>query len=147
MAQIELVDDTWIDVSPVTIAWVVSDPLRWRSWWPDFALTVDELRGPKGVRWFVRSARGGTLAGSMEIWLEPVGTGTVAHYFLRLDAVGPTMRRRELDRLAARYRVRAKQLLWSVADELDPGRLARIANRRDARPPLDFETFRQLPPA
>jgi hypothetical protein len=129
MAQIELVDDTWIDVSPATVAGVVSDPLRWRSWWPDLVLAVDELRGPQGVRWLVPSTRNGTLAGSMEIWLEPVGTGTLAHYFLRLDRVGPTMRRRERDRLMARYRVRAKQVLWSVADELDPGRLARIADR------------------
>jgi hypothetical protein len=134
MAQIELVDDTWIDVPPATVAGVVSDPLRWRSWWPDLVLAVDELRGPQGVRWLVPSTRNGTLAGSMEIWLEPVGTGTLAHYFLRLDRVGQTMRRRERDRLMARYRVRAKQVLWSVADELDPDRLARIAYRRGRLP-------------
>lgn len=129
MAHIDLVDDTWLDVPPATVAQVVSDASRWRAWWPDLALAVDELRGPKGVRWIVDSARNGRFAGSMEIWLEPAGTGTMAHYFLRLDSTGRTIRRRERERVAARYRVRAKQVLWAVADELDPERLARIAHR------------------
>ena len=38
-------------------------------------------RGVKGVQWAVR----GALTGSMEIWLEPVGDGTVVHWFLRAD--------------------------------------------------------------
>ena len=38
-------------------------------------------RGIKGQQWAVR----GALTGSMEIWLEPVGPGTVVHWFLRAD--------------------------------------------------------------
>jgi hypothetical protein len=98
-------------------------------WWPDFELTVDEARGPEGMRWFVPSAGNSTLAGSMEIWLEPARAGTVAHYLLRLDRViGRRLRRRERDRLTDRYRRRAKQVMWAVADELDPGRLERVAH-------------------
>lgn len=130
MAEIDVVDDTWLDVPPATVSQVVSDASRWRTWWPDFVLAVDELRGPRGVRWIVDSARNGAFAGSMEIWLEAVGTGTMAHYFLRLDSIGTTMRRRERERLTARYRARAKRVLWAVADELDPARLARITSRR-----------------
>jgi hypothetical protein len=129
MPEIDVVDDTWIDVSPAVVGRVVADRARWGGWWPDLELTVDELRGPKGVRWNVASARNGTLAGSMEIWLQPVGAGTVAHYFLRLDGTGRAMGRRDRHRLAMRYRTRAKRVLWAVADELDPGRLARVASR------------------
>ena len=128
MPELDVVDDTWIDAAPAAVAKTVADGSRWRAWWPDFELTVDEARDAKGMRWFVRSARNGTLAGSMEVWLEPVGTGTVAHYFLRLDATGSArLRRRERDRLIARYRRRAKQVMWAVGDELDPGRLERLA--------------------
>jgi hypothetical protein len=128
MPELDVVDDTWIDVPPSSVAKIIADRSRWRTWWPDFGLTVDEARGPKGMRWFVRSARNGTLAGSMEVWLEPFGTGTVAHYFLRLNPAGSTrLRRRERERLIACYRSRAKQVMWAVADELDPGRLDRVA--------------------
>lgn len=136
-----------MDVPPAKVALVVSDASRWRTWWPDFALTVDELRGPKGVRWFVRSARNGALAGSMEIWLEPVGTGTIAHYFLRLEGTGRTVPRRLRERLTARYRARAKRVLWEVADELDPDRLARISvsTPTAAAGVPSIETFRDSP--
>lgn len=129
MAEIDLVDDTWMDVPPAAVARVVSDASRWPTWWPDLELAVDELRGPKGVRWLVRTGRSGMLAGSMEIWLEPVGSGTVAHYFLRLNGSNRTVRRRDRKRLAAQFRARAKRVLWALADELDPGRLDRIAYR------------------
>jgi hypothetical protein len=128
MPELHVVDDTWIDAMPASVATVVADRSRWRTWWPDFELTVDEARGAKGMRWFVPSARNGTLAGSMEVWLEPVETGTVAHYLLRLDVAGSArLRRRERDRLIARYRARAKRVMWAMADELDPGRLERLA--------------------
>ena len=135
MTQIDVVDDTWIDVAPALVGRLVADRSRWRTWWPDFELTVDEARGATGMRWFVPSARNGTLAGSMEIWLEHVRAGTVAHYFLRLDPVGRPLRRRERDRLTACFRVRAKRVMWVVADELDPGRLSRVAHRPGAAGP------------
>jgi hypothetical protein len=129
MPELDVVDDTWIDAAPESIAKVIADRSRWQMWWPEFELTVDEARGPKGMRWFVPSAANGTLAGSMEIWLEPVRAGTVAHYFLRLDATGGApLRRRKRNRMIARCRKRAKHVMWAVADELDPGRLERVAH-------------------
>lgn len=72
------------------------------------------------------SAAGGRLAGSMEIWLEPVAEGVVAHYFLRLDATGAALSAREYERLVHHYRTQAKQVMWYLSDSLDPGRMRRI---------------------
>ncbi len=81
----------------------------------------------KGVRWLVRSAQGGRFAGSMEIWLEPVADGVVAHYFLRLDATGEAPSTRECERLVHQYRTQTKRAMWSVSDTVDPGRIARVS--------------------
>lgn len=144
MPDIDIVDASWIDAQPATVGVAVADATRWREWWPDLDLDVDELRGAKGVRWFVRSVRdasvragspsGDALHGSMEIWLQPADGGTVAHYFLRLDGSADLLRPRERARLVERYRFRAKKVMWGLADELDPGRLARISGPPDAIP-------------
>ncbi len=68
----------------------VADPASWVRWWPDLDLRVTRDRGVKGEQWAVR----GALAGSMEIWLEPVGEGTVLHWFLRADPRSPLTPRR-----------------------------------------------------
>ena len=75
----------------------------------------------------MRSARGGLAAGSMEIWLQPKDDGVVAHYFLRLDGARRPLTRRQRLVLERDYRVQIKQILWAVADRLDPARLARLA--------------------
>jgi hypothetical protein len=134
MPEIDVVDSTWIDVRPASLAPIVADPTNWRRWWPDLELQVDQWRGPKGVRWFVRSGRNGTVTGSMEIWLEPVGDGTVVHYFLRLDGTDRSFGPRERERIAHSYRVANKRIFWAVADRLDPGRLARVAGPRTSVP-------------
>jgi hypothetical protein len=127
MPEIDVVDSSWVGVAPAVVAPVVADPDNWRRWWPDLELRVHELRGPKGVRWTVLSGRGGTVTGSMEIWLEGVDGGTVVHYFLRLDGTGARLTRRQRERIVTAYRTRAKRAFWTLADRLDPGRIARLA--------------------
>lgn len=134
MPEIDVVDSTWIDVRPGSLAAVVAEPANWRRWWPDLVLQVEEWRGRKGMRWFVRSARDGTLAGSMEIWLQDIEEGTIVHYFLRLDGTRRPLRRSERARLAHHYRVRTKRVFWALSDRLDPGRLARVAEPPDTIP-------------
>ena len=122
-----MVDATWLGVPPSILAAAVADPHNWRRWWPELTLVVDQLRGPKGVRWFVRSGRDGTVTGSMEIWLQAVLEGTVAHFFLRLDGAAQPLPRRAWLALEHEYRTRVKSAFWSLSDRLDPGRLARLA--------------------
>ncbi|WAX58016.1 hypothetical protein M6B22_04415 [Jatrophihabitans cynanchi] len=131
MPAIDIVDSTWICTRPATLGAIVAEPANWRQWWPRLDLQVDERRGEKGMRWFVGPSEGGTVAGSMEVWLEPALDGVVAHYFLRLDGTGGrTLRRRAVTGLTRRYRLGAKELFWSLGSQLDPGRISRIAARR-----------------
>jgi hypothetical protein len=128
--DIDIVDSTWICATPTVVAAAVSEAANWRRWWPDLELTVDEWRGVKGMRWLVR-APSDSAAGSMEVWLEPDHDGVVAHYFLRLDALdGRPMSPRARDRITDRRRRHVKQVLWALADQLDPGRTARVAGPR-----------------
>jgi len=135
--DIDVLDSTWICARPTDVATIVAEPSNWRRWWPRLDLVVDEWRGDKGVRWLVREGEGGTLAGSMEVWLEQVFDGVVAHFFLRLNATGGTdgtgggpLRRRRARRIEHRYRTEVKALFWSIGDQLDPGRLARVSRPR-----------------
>ncbi len=127
MPDIDVVDSTWIGAGPRAVGAIVSAAARWRRWWPDLDLAVEEWRGPKGMRWLVRSAAHGRFAGTMEVWLEPVDEGVVAHYFLRLDPVGEPVTVHARERLVDGYRKRAKQVMWAIADEVDPDRLARVS--------------------
>jgi hypothetical protein len=90
MPAVDIADDTYVAVPPAVLAPLVGDPAAWRSWWPDLHVQVTLDRGVKGVQWAVR----GALAGSMEIWLEPVGDGVVIHWFLRADPPAPLPARR-----------------------------------------------------
>lgn len=127
MPDVDIVDSTWIGARPALVAAAIADPANWGVWWPDLELAVAEPRGDKGVRWTVRRARRG-CTGSMEVWLQPVLDGVVAHYFLRLDAgsgrgMRPARSRRESDR----RRKQAKRVFWAIADQLDPARMQRIS--------------------
>jgi hypothetical protein len=125
---IDIVDSTWFAARPAAVAAIVAEPANWRRWWPTLDLAVDEWRGEKGMRWTVRSVtgRGAGLAGSAEVWLEPMHEGVVAHFFLRLDpAVDRRLSRSRAERITREYRVRTKQAFWALADQLDPGRLTR----------------------
>ena len=81
LPAIDIADETYVGCPPALLAPVVADPATWAGWWPDLQLSVTRDRGVNGQQWAVR----GALTGSMEIWLEPVGPGTVLHWFLRAD--------------------------------------------------------------
>jgi hypothetical protein len=116
MPQIDVVDETWIAAPPRRVAARLADPRCWRRWWPAFELTVDELRGAEGVRWFVR----GPATGSMEVWLEPDLNGVRVHYFLRLDApAGRRLSQRRAQRTVLAHRRRAKRVFWALKDEVE----------------------------
>jgi hypothetical protein len=83
---VDIADDTYVAAPPAVLAVVVRDRASWRTWWSDLELSVTRDRGDEGVQWAVR----GALVGSMEIWLEPVGPGTVLHWFLRADPLTTT---------------------------------------------------------
>lgn len=131
MPEIDVLDSTWICAAPARVAAVVADPRNWPRWWPRLHLEVDERRGDKGMRWWVRPSEDRSLEGSMEVWLEPAGDGVVAHYFLRLDGVaGRAVSAPRARRVARRYGTGAKAVFWAIGDRLDPGRLARVAAPR-----------------
>lgn len=132
MPAIDVVDSTWICARPAEVAAIVAEPANWRRWWPRLELEVDEWRGTKGMRWLVRpSERGARLAGSMEVWIEPIFDGVVVHYFLRLDGVGGrAVSARAARRVEHRYRCEVKAVFWSIGDRLDPGRMGRVAAAR-----------------
>jgi hypothetical protein len=116
MPQIDVVDETWIAAAPQRVAARVADPHWWRNSWPGLELSVDELRGPEGVRWFVS----GPATGSMEVWLEPDLDGVRVHYFLRLDALGGRrLSPRHAQRAVLAQRRRAKQVFWALKDDLE----------------------------
>ena len=138
MRLIDVADSTWIAARPAVVEVVVADPNNWQSWWPDLALEVDESRTGKGVRWLVPSVTGPGrgLAGSAEVWLEPMFEGVVAHFFLRLDpAPGQRLSRRRRQRITDDCRRRTKSAFWAFADQLDPGRVARLTSRNPAAAP------------
>jgi hypothetical protein len=129
--EVDVMDSTWICARPAAVAAIVGEPANWARWWPALELTVDERRGAEGTRWRVPTGEDGTVEGSMEVWLEQVFDGVVAHFFLRLDGSGGRrIRPRRARRLEDRYRTAAKALFWSIGDRLDPGRLARVSAPR-----------------
>ncbi|MDT4918149.1 MAG: hypothetical protein QOI15_1370 [Pseudonocardiales bacterium] len=138
MPEIDVVDSTWFAAPPATVAALIADPSNWRRWWPDLTLEVDEWRNDKGVRWLVPAVagRGEGLAGSAEVWLEPMFEGVVAHFFLRLDPPpGRRLSQRRRERITDEFRRRTKATFWALADQLDPGRVARLTSAHQPGPP------------
>ena len=84
MSSIQVADQTFIAAPPERVAELLSSRAQWRRWFSDLELEVREDRGPAGFRWGVS----GQLVGTMEVWLEPVMDGTIAHYFLHCEPVG-----------------------------------------------------------
>ncbi len=111
---VDIADDTYVARPPAEVAAAVADPARWRRWWPDLALEVTRDRGIKGVQWAVR----GDLRGSMELWLEPVGSGTVVHWYLRADPPAP-LRPRRLRNLRERLVRSWKADAFALKDRLE----------------------------
>jgi hypothetical protein len=115
MAQLDLVDETFVVAAPGAVAAVVRDAGRWPGWWPDLRLSVFQDRGDAGVRWNVR----GALVGSMEVWLEPYGDGVVVHHYVRCDPAGGGPVGRRERRRRERH---AKAVFWALKDELEGDR-------------------------
>jgi len=126
VAQLDLVDETFVVADPTRVAALVRDPTRWPQWWPDLRLDVFQDRGEAGVRWNVR----GALTGSMEVWLEPYGDGVLVHHYVRCDPAGggPVT-----DRERRRRQRHAKQVFWALKDELEGDRAAGLP--RQPEPP------------
>lgn len=79
MADVDLVDETFIVAPPEVLAPIFADPQRHRIWWPDLTLTLFMDRGLQGQRWSIT----GSLIGSAEIWLETFADGCIVHHYLR----------------------------------------------------------------
>jgi hypothetical protein len=118
--DLDLVDETFLTVSPKLVAAVFAEPAAWRRYWPDLALRVYADRGDKGLRWTVD----GALVGTMEVWLEPVLDGTLLHFFLRADL--PPGRRprtaRDRSRELTRRQLAARAISLELKRELENGR-------------------------
>jgi hypothetical protein len=111
---VDIADETFLRVAPDVVAPVVADTASWIRWWPDLVPHLTRDRGVKGQQWAVT----GALAGSMEVWLEPVAGGTVVHWYLRADPSAPLPARR-VRRQRAR-RVRAwKRHMFELKDRLE----------------------------
>jgi len=130
-SAIDLVDDTFVAAPPASVAAAVHDRWRWGLWWPGLELAVSRDRGVKGVQWVVcsrashgRSVRGRRVRwlGSMEIWLEPWGDGTLLHHYLRLDPRQPLAPRTAGKMQANRARA-WKHAVHRLKDELEGKRI------------------------
>ena len=114
MPVVDIADETYVACPPAALIAAVADPSSWAQWWPDLDVRVTRDRGVKGVQWSV----GGALAGSMEIWLEPVAGGTVVHWYLRVDPARP-MRPRRLRRARERRILSWKADMYALKDRLE----------------------------
>jgi hypothetical protein len=112
--SVDVTDDTFIGCAPASVAPLVADPVAWARWWPGLVVTVARDRGAKGVQWQVA----GRLTGSMEIWLEPIATGTVLHWFLRADPPAALSPRRSA-RLRDREVLAWKRHAFALKDRLE----------------------------
>jgi len=132
--QIHLVDETWLAVEPNRVVAEVTDPANWARWWPPLTLRVTRDRGLKGMQWAAVSRPVSSskltgwrhrpaLAGTVEIWLEPMLGGVLLHHYLRLDPVGDRrLGRRAADRVTRRFAWQAKRQFWQLKDRLEAGR-------------------------
>ena len=120
MATVDVVDEPFLAVPPERLVAEFADPSAWRRLWPDLDLRVFADRGEKGVRW---SVVGDAWRGSMEVWLEAVGDGTVLHYFLRAEPPGPRPARWAAVEAQRRQRA-AKAIALACKDRLEAGRAA-----------------------
>lgn len=116
---VDIADETYVGVVPGVLASIVADPRSWRLWWPDLQLVVTRDRGEKGQQWAVT----GALRGSMEVWLEAVGGGTVVHWYLRGDpSSSAAIKRAGRLRRDRERRVRSwKAQMFRLKDRLEAG--------------------------
>jgi hypothetical protein len=121
MHSIQVADQTFVAADPVDVGKAVSDVASWRRWWPDLRLAVVEDRGDKGIRWTVT----GALAGTMEVWLEPMLDGAILNYFLHAEPAGVAawqLARMDLAKATHRRRVVGKRMAFEVKAALERSR-------------------------
>jgi len=128
--SIQIADQTFVAADPAAVGRAVGDRAGWRRWFGDLSLTVVEDRAEKGVRWTVA----GPLAGTMEVWLEPMLDGVVLHYFLHAEPAGvdPARVARSRSTVAAmnhRRRVAGKRMAFEVKKTVEAGRPVGVAPR------------------
>ena len=116
-----MADEIFVAAPAQRVGAAVADPSRWRRWWPDLGLEVVEDRAEKGIRWAVT----GSLAGTMEVWLEPLLDGVLLHYFLHAEPSGAAawqLARMNLAAMTHRRRVAGKKMAFEVKAELERSR-------------------------
>ena len=129
MPLVDLIDETYVVAPRAVLAARLRRRELWRAWWPALDLVVFQDRGDAGVRWTVT----GALVGTSEVWLEPVGDGTLVHYYLRADptrrgsatepvAGSPGRLARLARRVAREHAVALKARMNALKDELEQGR-------------------------
>lgn len=116
----------FIAAAPALVGDAVANPADWRRWWPDLRLEVVEARGDAGIRWTVT----GAVAGTMEIWLEPMLDGVLLHYFLHAEPTGvsaPQLARLDLPKLIHERRVAGKRMAFEIKATLEASRPVGVA--------------------
>jgi hypothetical protein len=129
MHSIQIADETFVAADPAAVGRAVADPASWRRWWPDLRLEVVEDRADKGLRWTVT----GPLAGTMEIWLEPVLDGVLLHYFMHAEPTGVAawqLAKMNLAKLTHQRRVAGKRMAFEVKAGLEASRPVGVAPGR-----------------
>lgn len=112
-SSIQVADETFVAATPTRVGVAVANPSNWRRWWPDLQLRVVENRAEQGIRWAVT----GRLAGTMEIWLEPLLDGVLLHYFLHAEPCGAPawqLARMNPAKMTHRRRVAGKKMAFEV---------------------------------
>ena len=110
MTEIDLIDESWVAVPPAQLVGVLTADGLWQSWFPRLGRVVFMDRAEKGVRWSVT----GELVGSVEVWLEAFGDGTIVHWYLRADAPSG-----DAGRLRERYIRAINEGMFLVKDEAE----------------------------
>jgi hypothetical protein len=119
VSSIQVADEMFVAAAPELVAAALAAPSRWRQWWPDLELEVRQDRGAQGFRW----AAAGPIAGTMEVWLEPVLDGVVLHYFCHAEPAAP-VRPAALPKLNRQRRIQGKRMSFEVKRQVEAGRAA-----------------------
>ncbi len=100
MPTVDIGDETYVAVPPAQLAAQLTAPALLAAWFPRLSLDVFMDRGEDGTRWSIS----GEVDGSLEVWLEPMGRGTLVHWFVRGEpsASRGDVARRYVDLLNAR---------------------------------------------
>lgn len=123
----EVRDETVIVVSRRSVAAVLSQRRRWRTWWPLVEATVVVDRGDDGMRWSLT----GAFVGITDVTLVEDAGGVLVRYTMSVDPSVPGTPgaaralpqsphgRRELADLRRQQAVAWKRVVWALKDELE----------------------------